>query len=210
MESLLKNELTAYYQLPNTIPPVITATTAADYFELKDDNIIIYNTVGAGIAKYNNRSLLKVKVINYECFFNSLSTGFIQHKEKCDLIIYDDKEQHFILNELTDTLPKYILPYTNVKGHQLGKKQKAISQLLSTLNIIMNVPAIKSFVNKHNFKDCCFFSKQSMAPSIITATTAFNRVNTVASNGLQMPNPTIEAHGFRFWEYYDNQVYNLQ
>ena len=209
METLLRNDFTTHYGLHLATIANISANTAAAYFELKDDNTLIYFINGQGIAKYSNLNSKNISVINYETFFNSLSPIFIQNKEKCDLIVYDNDQQYILLNELTNTLPKYIDQYINIRGLQPGKRQKAMSQLLSTLTLIMNVPTIAVFANVHTFRHCCFFNKQSISPPTITATTAFNRLSTLVTGGLRMPNPAIEAFGFEFWEYSGNQVYNL-
>ena len=116
---------------------------------------------------------------------------------------------NFLLNEITDTLPIYVVPYINTQGQKQGKRQKAISQLLSSLTLIMNVLSISAFANTHTFRQCCFFNRQSMSPPTITATIAFNRLSTLATSGLKMSNTAIEALGFEFWEYSGSQVYNL-
>ena len=54
MESLLKNYFTAHYGLPVSTVQHISATTTVNYFELNDDAVLIYNTIGDGIAKYRN------------------------------------------------------------------------------------------------------------------------------------------------------------
>ena len=104
----------------------------------------------------------------------------------------------FLLNELKDRKPKKKV------------RTKSISQLVSSLTLIMNVPSISTFANTHRIRHCCFFNKQSMSPPTINAPTAFNRLNTIVTNGLKMSNPAIEAFGFEFWEYSGNQVYNLR
>ncbi len=209
MEILLRNDFTTHYGLPVSTIANISATTIANYFELKDDNTIIYTVNGQGTAKYSNARAINITVINYELFFNSLSPVFIHGKEKCDLIVFDNNQEYILLNELTDTLPIYVPPFVNTHGQQLGKRQKAISQLLSSLTIVMNVPSIAAFANTHTFRHCCFFSKQPVSPPPINATTAFNRLNTLITNGLKMSNPAIEAFGFELWEYSGSQVYVL-
>lgn len=209
MEQLLKHDFTIQFNLPISTVNNISAQTLESYFELKDDIILIHTTVNDGVAKYKNINLKTINIINYEVFFNSLANTFIHGKEKCDLIVYDNNKEYFLLNELTDTLPKYVISHINTQGSQIGKKQKAISQLLSSLIILLQVPAIQRFINTHTNKHCCFFNKQSMAPPTLTATTAFNRLSKLVSDGLKMPNYDMEALGFEFWEYSGNQVYNL-
>ncbi len=209
MEALLKQDFTTHYGLPEATIEHIAASTSAPYFELKDDQTLVYTTIGQGVAKYSNENTLTLTVINFESFFNSLSPSFIHRKEKCDLIVHDNNSKYILLNELTDTLPHYVTPYINTRGSQPGKRQKARAQLLSTLTLLMNVPIIATFVSKHTFRHCCFFNKQAMSPPILTATTAFNRLGSIRKGGLKMSNPSIEAFDFEFWEYSGNQVYQL-
>ncbi|MDF2382182.1 hypothetical protein JMG10_11930 [Nostoc ellipsosporum NOK] len=209
MEMLLRNDFTTYYGLAVSTVVNISANTAAPYFELNDDNTLIYTIVGQGVAKYRNDSALNVNVINFEAFIDSLPVAFTTGKEKCDLIVHDDNRSYFLLNELTDTQPVYVAPFANSRGPQPGKRQKAISQLFSSLTLIMAVPSITAFANTHTYRHCCFFNKQAMAPATITATTAFNRLSTVATGGFRMANADIEALGFDLWEYSGNQVYTL-
>lgn len=209
METFLKNDFTKHYGLLQTTIVNFSATTNVIYFELKDDSTVIHLIINDGIAKYSNTNLKVITVINYELFFNSLSKAFIQGKEKCDLILFDNNQDNFILNELSDTLPKYVFPYVNTQGIQPGKRQKAISQLVNSVALLMNVSSIALFARKHTNKRCCFFNKQSVAPSTITATSAFGRFNKLIKNGLKMSNPDIEAFGFEFWEYSGDQVYQL-
>lgn len=209
METLLKNDFTVHYGLPVSTVANISANTSESYFELSDDLTIIHTVIGHGIAKYSNVSKVNITAINFESFINSLPVAFTNGREKCDLLVIDDNKKYFLLNEITDTLPSYVNPFTNTRGNQPGKRQKAISQLLSSLTMILAVPSIQTFVNLRAYKHCCFFNKQAMAPDGIIATTAFNRLDTVVVGGLKMSNPAIEAFGFEFWEYSGNQVYDL-
>jgi len=209
MESLLRNALTAHYRLPPTSISNISKSTDLRYFELKDDITLIYTTVGSEVAKCSNIETLQITVINFESFFYSLKESFVHGKENCDLIVYDNNHQYIVFCELTDTASKYIEPYRNNKGQQPGKKQNAISQLLNTLKVIMQVPEILNDANSFRNRHCCFFSKQAKSPSSISATTAFGRLSTITTQGFRMANSDIEAFGFEFWEFYDNQIYKF-
>lgn len=208
MEILLRNDFTAHYGLPISAIANISINTTAQYFEIEDDEhkeTQLYFTVGNGTAKYRNTNNYTVTIINYDKFITGLPDTFQRGIDRCDLILNTDNNQHFLLNELTDTQPKYTVDFNG----KLGKRNKAISQLLSSLALIMSVPSITTFANTHTFRNCCFFNKQSMSPPPITATTAFNRLGALVTGGLRMSNPAIEAFGFEFWEYSGNQVYLL-
>ncbi|HMT73127.1 MAG TPA: hypothetical protein PKA77_03610 [Chitinophagaceae bacterium] len=200
METLLRNDFTAHYGLPTSTTANISISTTAQYFEIEDDEhreTRLHLIAGSGMAAYRNNNSYTANIINYDKFITGLPHAFQQGKERCDLIVHTTNQSHFLLNELKDRKPKPKV------------RTKSISQLLSSLTLIMNVPTIRAFANTHTFRHCCFFNKQSMSPATITATTAFNRLGTIVTNGLQMSNPAIEALGFEFWEYSGNQVYNL-
>ncbi|HEY9005225.1 MAG TPA: hypothetical protein VIM75_03780 [Ohtaekwangia sp.] len=210
METLLKNDFTTHHNLPLSTVTNISATTSVSYFELKDDATLIYTVSNSGIARYSNSLNYTTTVLNYERFINSLPAAFLHGREKCDLIVYTDQHQYFILNELTDTQSQYIVDFTDRSGNpRIGKRTKAISQLLKTLSDLMNVPTIRSFIEVYTNRHCCFFNKQSTSPPALTATVAFNRINTLTSNGFKMPNPAIGALGFELYEYSGNQIYTL-
>lgn len=210
MEDILKNDFTVHYGLSVSIINDFSKQTNATYFELKDDYNLLYLDKGDGIAKYSNEKSFSVKVINYEAFIDSLSPAFRQNREKCDLIVYTNNARYFLLNELTDTLAKYVNPFVNSNGHQLGKMNKAISQLLNSLKDLTQVPQVLSFIDSFNEKRCAFFNKKPNSPSEISAVNAFDRVNSISKNGFRMSNPDIESYGFSLYEYSGEQVLFLQ
>ncbi|GEM_PF-39185 len=207
MDGLLKNDFIAHYSLGKC--SVYSKITTDNYFDLIDDLTIIH-PAGTGIAKYKNTSHKEVKVINYELFIDSLSPVFKKGREKCDLIAYTTDCSDFILNELTDTDPKYIPDFALANGApRIGKRNKAIAQLNKSLTDISNVPSILYFLNKYRKKRCCFFNKKINSPHGIIATTAFNRLSTLSTNGYKISNPIIESYGFELWEFSGNQVCEL-
>jgi len=200
METLLRNNFTAHYGLPVSTTANISIITTAQYFEIEDDKnreIQLHLTTGNGMAAFRNTKGHTVIIINYDKFISGLPHPFQQGKERCDLVVYTSNQQYFLLNELKDRKPKAKV------------RTKSISQLLSSLTLIMNVPAITTFANTYTFRHCCFFNTQSMAPTPITATGAFNRLGAMVTGGLRMSNSSIEAFGFEFWEFSGNQVYNF-
>jgi len=200
METLLRNDFTVHYGLPISTTANISISTTAQYFEIEDDEnkeTQLHFVAGSGMAAYRNKNSFTVTIINYDKFITGLPQAFQQGKERCDLIVHTTNLSYFLLNELKDRKPK-----TKVRT-------KSISQLISSLKLIMNVPTIETFANTFTFRHCCFFNKQSMSPPTITATTAFNRLSRLVNGGFRMSNPDIEPFGFEFWEYSGSQVYNL-
>ena len=202
MEILLRNDFTAHYGLPISETSNISISTTAQYFEIEDDEYKetqLHFIVGGGMAAYKNTNSYDIIIINYDKFITGLPHVFQRGKERCDLIVHTTNLHYFLLNELKD--------------RKLNNKVRAIaiSQLLSSLELIMNVPTIITFAKAHKFRHCCFFNKPAVAPpnTSIKAPAAFGRLNRLTSGGLKMSNPAIEAFGFELWEYSGNQVYNL-
>lgn len=206
MENLLTNQFLTHHVLEGSVAVVPFKETEANYFELLDDNTMIYFLAGEGVAPYSNNSELKVKVINYESFHITLPPAFILGRQICDLITYTSTvNNYFSLNELTDTDPKYVVDFTNTRGNRKGKRNKAMEQLHDTLALLISVPAIRLYIDNFTVKKCCFFNKKATppvtAPAVITAVATFNTINTLTEEGFEMSHPGIEACGFKLFEY---------
>jgi len=200
MENLLRIDFTAFNALPASTITNIRSNTLLTYFEVEDVNrvIQIQGTTGFGTGKYRNPQAKDVTIIDYDGFLTSLPAAFQHGKKRCDIIVYTSDDSHFILNELKNRNPHPSL------------LTKATAQLLSTLTEIGRVPTIATFINNFIVKKCCYSNKQSIPPSpIVNATTAFNRINTLVTNGLKLSYPPIEAFGFELYEYSGNQVIDL-
>jgi hypothetical protein len=199
MKNLLEKDFISHYKL-SASPVVNVVPTNDTEFDLKDDAVLVYPS-GAGIAKYSNPNNKEVNVINYESFFKLLPQPFQDNKNNCDLIVSTSDNQYFLLNELTD------------KGKKKGKKRThAILQMLQTLQLICEVASIKSFIQNHSVKKCCYFNKKAQRPSAtINATDSFNRFNTTLPvHGSQMTDTEIEKFGFELWEFSGSQTYLLE
>jgi hypothetical protein len=200
METLLKQNFTAHYNLPISTINNISKQTSAQYFEIEDDSnreTQIYNSQNNGTAIYRNPSQKVVYVINYDKFITSLDTNFQRGRKRCDLIVYtQNTRDYFLLNELKDANP--------AKG-----RKKAKSQLVASLKDLMSVSSIKQFADYFNEKRCCIFNKRINAPQSITAVKAFGRVNIISSSGLKMANSDIESYGFSLYEYSGGQIFTL-
>ena len=214
MKDLLKEEFISHYNRNPDLPCEVTIvhqTTEETHFEYEDKK-------GGGCAKYDNPHRLFVHIVDYEGFFTSLpprikNTIKSIGTEICDLIVYSDNNQYFLLNELTNTRPEFITPFTNLKGQQEGKESKARKQLRQSLEYLIRVPAIEKFIQQFSTKHCCFFSNYPYSPQQtdtnrkINAIEAFNPF--LLKNGSYLEDKNIEHFGFEFWTFSGNQTYSL-
>lgn len=204
MDSLLKNDFTSFHKLPTSILN-IRQDTVLPYFELEDiDTIITLSSIkDSGTAKYINANNLEVTIIDYDTFLTSLSHRFRQGKSRCDAIVYTKDKSYFLLNELKNRK----IVDENALEEVLSK---AISQMLKTLLLLKTVPAIESFINPFTQKRCCYCNKQSNNPSpIINAPNAFNRLNNLTPDGIEMEHSEINALGFQLFQYTGSQTIKL-
>jgi hypothetical protein len=209
METLLRHNFTSHYLLPANAAANLSIGTNAAYFELDDVNgeTQLFTVVSNAPAVYHNNGIYDVVIINHDKFISTLPPVYQQKKKRCDLIVYTSLNQYFLLNELSDTASNY-LDYPDQAGTRTGKKIQATKQLSESLDRLMNVPAIKTFINNFVIKRCCFFNKQPDAP-LVNALQSFNRFNTLIKGGAKRANADIEAHGFELFDYLGRQSFDL-
>jgi hypothetical protein len=189
MKNLLEKDFITHYGLTVSIT-VNVVSTNNERFDLRDDAALVC-LFGSGIAKYENPTRKEVNIINYEHFFKSLPQSFQQNRKNCDLFVYTSDKQYFLLNELTN------------KGKKKGKKRvHAIRQMLETLEIISNVPAIQSFIQQYSIRQCCYFNKKSQAPMPVNATVIFNTIDTISEEEPTLSNEKrFDKFHFEFCEF---------
>jgi hypothetical protein len=201
METLLKKYLTLHYGLNESFISNISIQTNASYFEIEDDaskETQIHFTAGLGMAAYKNSNNLHVAIINYDKFITSLPISFQHGRERCDLIVYTTANRgYFLLNELKDRKPKNKV------------RTKSASQLSASLKCLMEVPNVAVFIDQYTIKRCCYFNKQSIPPPNINATFAFNRLNQLTPDGIEMSNADMESYGFKFFQYLGGQAFRI-
>lgn len=203
MEALLRNDFTTHYELPVCTEPNLVITTKESYFEIDDTaarDLVLHTNNGSGMARFSNPSLLSVSVANYDKFMTSLPSHFEKGKKRCDMVLISQSQ--FILGELKD---RNISKPKNKRSVRSGAKE----QLLVSLTTLIVVPKIAALAKSKNVKKCCYFNKQTNAPALLSATTAFNRLSTLFQDGFKMSHPGIEGHNFEFWEYLGGQTLTL-
>lgn len=203
MENILKIDFTAHYGLPTCTEPGLVIQTNEPYFEIEDTStrqIAIHTINGRGMARFSNPSLFDATIANYDKFISSLPSFFEEGKKRCDMVLTTPSQ--FILGELKDR---------NISNSKKRKKIRKVAkiQLFESLTTLIVVPQIATLANSKVVKKCCYFNKQTCAPTIITATTAFNRLSTIFQDGFQMNHPAIEGYNFEFWEYLGGHTLTL-
>ncbi len=203
MEAILRNDFTTHYGLPVCTEPNLVITTKESYFEIEDTaarELVLHTNNGSGMARFSNPSLLTVSVANYDRFITSLPSHFEKGKKRCDMAL--TSQSQFILGELKDRNISKPIKKRSVRS---GAKE----QLFVSLTTLLAVPTIAALANSKNVKKCCYFNKQTNAPALLSATTAFNRLSTLFQDGFKMSHPGIEGHNFEFWEYLGGQTLTL-
>lgn len=200
MEDLLMNNYTAHYGLTAPTITNFIVETDSTYFEIEDTNtgeLVVHNVRGAGMANFANNNRINLTIVNYDKFVTHLPQSFQDNRKRCDVLMCCDIDRYFILGELKDRNPsRYV-------------RRSAKKQLIASLNTLLDVHEIAEFANNKSIKRCCYFNKQSTSPTLLTATTAFNRLNIIFPDGFKMDNPDIEALGFEFYEYTGGQTMTL-
>lgn len=195
MENLLRVDFVNHHTLPSC--NVVSHRVNHKTFEIDDINRVLQVRAGInnGMSKYQNPHAKQVSIVDYDGFLTSTPEYFKHSKKRCDVILHTTTDaSHFLLNELKDRIPK-----TKVLTD-------ATAQMLATLNELYTVPSIVNFIATFATKKCCYCNRQSTAPASIKATTAFNRVSTLAPHGFLLANTDIQNFGFELWEYSGNQT----
>ncbi len=199
MEDLLRNDFTTHYGLPVCTESDLIIQTNEPYFEIEDTvirGIVLHINMGAGMARFSNPNTLTITIANYDKFVTSLPNHFQRGTRRCDIMVCDEG-RNWILGEIKDS--------SNIKHH----RKEAKKQLYESLTTLLAVPQFLALANNKTVKRCCYFNKQPHSPSIITATTAFNRLSAIFQDGFQMSHPKIEEHNFEFWEYLGGHTLTL-
>lgn len=220
---ILRNDLTAFYGI--TSPITINSTTVrATEFDLDDiPGPVCALNIGAGklTIKDNNGEL---EIINYEDFINQckIPSSFLQGRRKCDFIIVTDNSQILLveLTSATGSVRNLSKPITTRNGTIIfpgGKYEKVEYQLGATLQTIMPVTTINSFVGQLGKKTALMAYKvftSPLSPILGTSINVYSRYLTIETretqrNGALLSCPQIEAYGFEYRRINHNAAFHL-
>lgn len=195
MEQLLDQDFCSHYGVTGS-SGLFIQTLNDPYFELEDVNKVLTIFPNHGTARFQNPRFLDVEVIDWDRFMGQFPASFQSGKERCDAMIVSVGASCFSLHELKDRKPKSKVV------------QKAVSQLVSSLQLLLAVPSIHHYSNQFASRKCCYWNKQPVAPTPLQPTiSGFNRVNQLVPQGMKLSNPSINALGFDYYEFSDPQVF---
>ncbi|WP_062326875.1 hypothetical protein [Treponema endosymbiont of Eucomonympha sp.] len=179
MDNLLKNEFVDYYYdkhhalISKTLDDVrnnakIEKKNTNDICFSTDDVcgcLALYPNKNAGTSRFTNGNGYNIVIINYDKFLTSLPNPVQRGKQRCDIIMYLVKQtDDFLLVEIK-------------KSSNDSSKSTANKQLLDTLEMLITVPEIETFIKKFQIKRCCRFIKKISAPDLKLKNTALNYID---------------------------------
>ncbi len=166
-----------------------------------------------GYASFCDNKYL-MSVLNYDTYIGRFAgTKIADNKRRCDFILTDSNSDDIvILCEVTSSkgnAENLSLPISKTKkdGTKVivfpnGKYEKAELQLYQSLENIITVPSIKSFIENKKNKICLM--SYLIKPAEDKAVNAFNRnremeAEEAGENGAQISFPQVEQYGFLYY-----------
>ena len=220
MKALLENDFPAHYGLGRRRQCVEIQTNDAtfDLVEKPVDFVVEYQS---GEASFSNADANLLSVINYDQYLNKFAgTPISDGKRRCDFIVSSvENDVLLLLCEMTSSyegVENLSLPIKDHKGNIVfsrGKYEKAEVQLFQTLDNILAVPTIATYAAGKQ-KRICLMSYIITHNAEHSAVEAFGRPRMseameVGEDGAEVPCPSIEAFGFRYFRISHNYTFRL-
>lgn len=114
-------------------------------FAIKDNKpTIIQDEENSAVSLYVNPEGKNITIVDWEAYVNQYTNALCAGEgKKCDFIVYDDRGDKFILDELTYSQEKHIIGI----GSRIGKRIKARIQLSESINKLYSVPEIQAYIS---------------------------------------------------------------
>lgn len=219
MRSLLENEFPQHYKIGRRRPCAEIMTKKAE-FDLVDCSTQFVVDYKSGTASFCDNPY-RLSVVNYDAYIGLFGGTCLERgRRRCDFILTDtDTDNLILLCELTSSIggvENLSIPIQNkrkgIVEFPRGKYQKVEQQLYETLDCIMQVPEIESYVKGKKRKVCLM--SYIIKPSKDNAVNAFNRHRMVEAeeageNGAQISLPSVEQYGFSFFRISHNFSFRL-
>lgn len=212
MKDLLENDLPAYYNVGRRCA-CDELTTSKTHFDLTEDDKNFVVDYKKGYASFCDNQY-QMSVLNYDAYIGKFAgTKIADDKRRCDFILTDSNSDNIvILCEVTssigsvENLSRPIFKTKNdgtkVIMFPNGKYEKAELQLYQSLENIIAVPSIKSYIENKKKKVCLM--SYLIKPAEDKAVRAFNRnreteAEEAGENGAQISFPQVEQYGFLYY-----------
>ena len=180
---------------------------ASVVFEIRDQQPTIVQPTGKGVSVIRKRDY-SVEIVDFEAFCKTIH-GRNNAPKCCDFIISPNVGEEFIvLNELTNTESKYILPFAQsaTGTQQTGKLAYAREQLEATIERIYEVGnVLDSYDKKVALFSCRLSDKKGVHPMAKSARQFSRPIMKLEKMKLHETLP----HGFEFVMRVHNKEYEL-
>ena len=180
---------------------------ASVVFEIRDQQPTIVQPTGKGVSVIRKRDY-SVEIVDFEAFCKTIH-GRNNAPKCCDFIISPNVGEEFIvLNELTNTESKYILPFAQsaTGAQQIGKLAYAKGQLKATIERIYEVGnVLDSYDKKVALFSCRLSDKKGVHPMSKSARQFSRPIMKLEKMRLHETLP----HGFEFVMRVYNKEYEL-
>lgn len=212
MKSLLENDLPSYYNVGRRCE-CDELTTSKIRFDLTEDDKSFIVDYKKGYASFCGNQY-QMSVLNYDTYIQKFEgTRIAGNKRRCDFILTDSNSDDIvILCEVTSSIGnvenlsrpifKAKKDGTKVIMFPNGKYEKAELQLYQSLENIIAVPSIKTYIENKKRKVCLM--SYLIKPAEDKAVSAFNRnreteADEAGENGAQISLPQVEQYGFLYY-----------
>lgn len=176
-------------------------------FEIRDQQPTIVQPTGKGVSVIRKKDY-SVEIVDFEAFCKTIH-GRNNAPKCCDFIISPNVGEEFIvLNELTNTESKYILPFAQsaTGTQQTGKLAYAREQLETTIERIYEVSnVLDSYDKKVALFSCRLSDKKGVHPMAKSARQFSRPIMKLEKMRLHETLP----HGFEFVMRVYNKEYEL-
>lgn len=178
-------------------------------FEIRDkkDKIIQYR--GDGVSVINNNSTINVEVVDFEKYISQFTGTKAGESKMCDFIINPIAGHEFIvLNELTESAGRYILPFTSPETGDRKEGKRAYAQRQLTISI-EKFYSVSNFLDSYKRKVALFSCRLThgrSSNSMTSSMQSFQRVTKIISN---IRSNTSMPHGFQFEQRIYNEEFKL-
>ena len=180
---------------------------ASVVFEIRDQQPTIVQPTGKGVSVIRKRDY-SVEIVDFEAFCKTIH-GRNNAPKCCDFIISPNVGEEFIvLNELTNTESKYILPFAQsaTGTQQTGKLAYAREQLEATIERIYEVSnVLDSYDKKVALFSCRLSDKKGVHPMAKSARQFSRPIMRLEKMKLHETLP----HGFEFVMRVHDKEYEL-